>query len=267
MSLSAGLPLRVAHEWVMPLINPSQRLQAFEALTCCDPIGVAKVPARIAPVAAALGWEYDGEVLVVPNWPVLPDNPAKLVAWRTEVEQRIAGAARAAAILQAVLNRWASALGNGNGALIPRPRQLQFLDLPATRTRHFPLPPGAHLVHGLKGDYYVLRGRIEYPAAFETFWKLYPRPVEKAVAYGVWLALDPSAAEAQAICEGARRYASNPYTHAEAHRTVPYPSRWLQRRRWEDEDAPIPFRSHEDISQAVENRPNGVPVLCEEDFR
>jgi hypothetical protein len=303
MGFPVGLPLRVAGEWVRGL-EGSERLWALEALTLCDPVGVAKLPKRIQKLADKLHWQYQHGILVIPAWPLRPPNPNVRVAWIAEVDRRIGDTREGQQICRAIAVSWggsyypneqvetvdAHAETVSTDALAVRtpdlledpststvrtdsrseqliPTQQQLLPVGVGRPRrNFPLPPGARMVHGVKGDYYVLRGKIDYPPSFQEFYITHPRPVEKAEAYGVWLALDPSPEEVDAILTGVRRFAANPYTHAHGRRYVVYPARWLQRRRWDDADVPVPVRTEEEISDHLELRGKSEHGFTPEDY-
>jgi hypothetical protein len=303
MGLLGGISLRFASELVRPL-KPAERLMALDALTLCDPFGVAVVPKAIEAVATKLGWPYERGVLQIPTWPLKPPNPNVRQHWIIELGNRLKGVepdvvarlVRQYAVMWGESGERAVSIARSAGALpesaltvvargstVSAAREVvstPIFDLvpsngeevPSGRrgmvlaARNFPLPEGARLVHGVKGDYYVMRGRVVYPPEFERFWSVYPRPVEKQEAYGVWLAIDPSPAEVEDIIAGAQRFADNPYTHANARRMVVYPARWLQRGRWHDAETPIPFRTEEEISEHLELRRGAGSRLRSEDF-
>lgn len=302
MGLPIGLPLSVAHQWVQGLSAPDL-LAALEALVAVDPLGVGRVSSDILPVAKALGWSYEDGVLEVPAWPLQPPNPNVRMMWLRKLVEAVGGSRPAVRVVTSRAVAWGDSAelgmamlaerfpdiynsgnarkllppetGNNSSLIVRDPSE--FVLVPPTPKvlrrsglngpRHWPLPPGARLAHGAKGDYYVLPpGGFAYPPEFEVFWSVYPKAVEKKEAYGVWLAIDPDPDTAQAIIEGARRYAENPYTHARGRRFVVFPSRWLQRGRWHDNDAPVPYRSEEEIGEHLERRPRGEPALNPADF-
>ena len=212
MGLLQGLPLRIAAEWVKHL-KASERLQAFECLALCDPYGVAKVPPKAEPLAVALHWHYVGGILLVPAWPLRPPNPNVRLSWLEGVDERIGDSAEGQEIARSLAAAWGgvyhpklvlvarlgTALAKREPSSLPigtstetgthtistdeEPLILQnqplFPDIQASQ-RHFPLPQGARLVHGVHGDYYTLVGKLQYPEMFERFWKAYPKAVEKA---------------------------------------------------------------------------------------
>jgi hypothetical protein len=294
MAFPVGLPLRVAAEWVQ-VLTPAERLLALDALIACDPVGVAVVPDRIATVVATLGWFYQEGVLQVPAWPVRPPNPNVRRAWRLELGRRLGGHPSGEQIIRQLVVAWGeggdramavlaehdmvvAAAEPGPPAMVaalttiePSSFELVPLDVSpsrvATPLRNIPLPAGARLVHGVKGDYYVWTGRVVYHPSFETFWGVYPKAVEKAEAYGIYLVIDPDPHEQEEINEGATRFARNPYTLADGKRFVVHPSRWLRRRRWQDQDVPVPSRSHEEISEHLERRGADGPTFTPDDFK
>jgi hypothetical protein len=295
MAFLVGLPLRIAAEWVKGL-KGSGRLQAFEALTLCDPYGVAKVPPTVQTLALALHWHYHAGILLIPAWPLRPANPNVRLSWLQAVDARIGDTIEGQAIARSLAVAWGGvyypqiqlhlpdegllptegtlirtdpstdstySISTPDEPLIPR---IQPLFPEELRERHFPVPVGARLVHGVHGDYYALTGKLVYPEPFERFWKAYPKPVEKAEAFGVYLAMDPDPEEQERIIQGALRYAANPYTHADGQKHIPYPQRWLRRRRFEDEDVVILCRTHQEISDHLESRTGGVEGLRKEDY-
>lgn len=79
------------------------------------------------------------------------------------------------------------------------------------------------------------KARFSYPDPnFHLFWNAYPRRVGKASAYSKWL-VAVREVEPQTIIQAASSYASKT-KHLEA-QYLPYPEKWLNDGRWEDEDS------------------------------
>ena len=70
-------------------------------------------------------------------------------------------------------------------------------------------------------------------AAFDEFYRAYPRHVAKSAALKSWQRLKPTAELAAAITAGASRYAKE--TIGTEPRYIAHPATWLSNRRWEDE--------------------------------
>lgn len=76
-----------------------------------------------------------------------------------------------------------------------------------------------------------------YPAAFEEFYKAYPRHIGKDGAFKVWKTATKRA-DVRTIVDGAMRYRDDPNREDEF---TAHPSTWLNAGRWNDE--PLPPRS------------------------
>jgi len=239
-------------------------------------------------------------ILVIPMWPVRPPNPNMRFAWLKDVDARIGDSWEGQKVASRLAVSWGGVYHPEHSLDLPdtaaettplngtdlrtgistststhtistEHQQLLLQDelltrVPARAIRNIPLPSGARLVHGAHGDYYTTSGKLQYPEAFERFWKAYPKAVEKAEAFGVYLAMDPDPAEQELIVQGALRYSANPYTHADGQKHVPYPQRWLRRRRFEDEDVVVPCRTHQEISDHLEAHVPGSGGFHAEDF-
>jgi hypothetical protein len=76
---------------------------------------------------------------------------------------------------------------------------------------------------------------------FAMFWSVYPRKHDKAKAVEAWAKIAPDEALTAAIIAAVQIAAASHDWRKEAGRFVPYPTTWLNGRRWEDEAAaPMP---------------------------
>lgn len=73
-----------------------------------------------------------------------------------------------------------------------------------------------------------------YPAAFEEFWKAYPRHVGKDGAFKVWKTATKRV-DVRTIIDGAMRYRDDPNREDEF---TAHPSTWLNAGRWNDDRLP-----------------------------
>ena len=83
------------------------------------------------------------------------------------------------------------------------------------------------------------KGKPEQTAqdqVFESFWKAYPRKVNKARARKVWDKLAPDPALCGVMGEALRRFRASPEWQKEGGAYIPHPATWLRNRRWEDDD-------------------------------
>ena len=78
---------------------------------------------------------------------------------------------------------------------------------------------------------------------FQTFWEHYPRKVGKKAAIK---AFEKVADEAEAIIDGAKRYAQDP--NLPETQFIPHPATWLNEGRWEDDPLPERIKSREEIA-------------------
>jgi hypothetical protein len=70
-------------------------------------------------------------------------------------------------------------------------------------------------------------------AAFETFYRAYPRHVARNAALSAWVKLDPDSDLQTVIMTAVARYAID-VQHTEP-KYIAYPATWLNGRRWDDE--------------------------------
>ena len=70
---------------------------------------------------------------------------------------------------------------------------------------------------------------------FLAFWQAYPRKCGKADAEKAYLKLNPSKELQKTILEAVERNKASPGWNRDNGKYIPYPSTWLNGRRWEDE--------------------------------
>ena len=91
------------------------------------------------------------------------------------------------------------------------------------------------------------------PERFAAFWAAYPCGKSKQAAIRAWDKLQPDDALIREMALGLKRALDS-----EAWQRgigIPYASTWLNNRRWEDEDKPLPARTIPDTpTQIVEER-------------
>jgi len=75
----------------------------------------------------------------------------------------------------------------------------------------------------------------ELPEGFAEFWAAYPRKVDKVKAVTEWTKLDPTPELRAAILAGLERHKRSEEWARDRGTYIPYPCRFLSRRRWEDE--------------------------------
>ena len=71
---------------------------------------------------------------------------------------------------------------------------------------------------------------------FGQFWSAYPKKKDKAGAFKIWQRLQPSPETVTAILSALDWQRLQPDWKKDAGRFIPYPSTWLNGRRWEDEN-------------------------------
>jgi hypothetical protein len=82
------------------------------------------------------------------------------------------------------------------------------------------------------------KGNGEPPAGFSAFWELYPRKEAKADAIHAWIEQNPDADLQARILAAVAAQKSNGQWSKENGQFIPYPAKWLNARRWEDEVKP-----------------------------
>lgn len=83
-------------------------------------------------------------------------------------------------------------------------------------------------------------GACIYPTDFLEFWETWPetRRIEKADALKAWVDLAPDSALRQVILAAVKARKQSADWQREHGRYIPYPGRWLKKRRWEDAEPP-----------------------------
>ena len=69
---------------------------------------------------------------------------------------------------------------------------------------------------------------------FEKFWKVYPRKINKHKAYISFKGIKGVLSIFPTLMEGLQKYISSEWSRTEL-KFIPYPTTWLNQRRWEDE--------------------------------
>jgi hypothetical protein len=75
---------------------------------------------------------------------------------------------------------------------------------------------------------------------FSAFWNLYPLKKDKKGAEGIFLKLNPDDDLFKTIITTIERSLRTEDWQKEGGKYIPYPSTWLNRKRWEDEETPLP---------------------------
>lgn len=78
-------------------------------------------------------------------------------------------------------------------------------------------------------------GGVSVSESFSSFWKLYPKHLDKAKALRAWKALDPSKELQEQILTAVREQLTWDNWLKDGGQFIPYPASWLNGRRWEDE--------------------------------
>ena len=74
-----------------------------------------------------------------------------------------------------------------------------------------------------------------FTESFETFWKLYPKKVDKKKTLQLWLKLKPSAELVNTIMQSLGKYCVSEGWTKDHGKFVPHASTWLNAERWNDE--------------------------------
>lgn len=99
------------------------------------------------------------------------------------------------------------------------------------RSEEIPLPPaGIDAILPLQ----VTNGEDD----FLRFWAAYPRKVDKQKALNAWKKLSPDGELCQVIAAALEEQKRSPQWLKDGGAYIPYPSSWLNGRRWEDESGP-----------------------------
>lgn len=81
------------------------------------------------------------------------------------------------------------------------------------------------------------RTSVECAARFERFWQAYPRHVGKTPASRAFAKLNPSDADLDVILKAIADQRVTPQWTKDGGQFIPYPTTWLNQRRWTDEVA------------------------------
>ena len=97
------------------------------------------------------------------------------------------------------------------------------------------------------------QGAAWEPEMFERFWKLYPRKRDKLKALRAWDKLKADRKLMQTMSAALKAQMATEEWQRDNGRAIPYPSTWLNNRRWEDEleDAPSPAAAPRDDRRDV----------------
>ena len=97
------------------------------------------------------------------------------------------------------------------------------------------------------------QGAAWEPEMFERFWKLYPRKRDKLKALRAWDKLKADRKLMQTMSAALKAQMATEEWQRDNGRAIPYPSTWLNNRRWEDEleDAPSPAAAPRDERRDV----------------
>ena len=75
----------------------------------------------------------------------------------------------------------------------------------------------------------------ESKALFDQFWEIYPRKVNKVAAWKAWQKISPDLTLFTQIINAVKAQSRSESWRRDGGRYIPYPSSWLNGRRWEDE--------------------------------
>ena len=94
---------------------------------------------------------------------------------------------------------------------------------------------------------------------FDAFWNAYPRKVSKASALKSWQKLNPDSSLQGQILKALEWQSLQPDWQKDNGKFIPYASKWLNGRRWEDEQPTakvihLPSRSQDDELRDLEER-------------
>jgi uncharacterized protein YdaU (DUF1376 family) len=80
-------------------------------------------------------------------------------------------------------------------------------------------------------------------AAFDAFWKAYPRKVGKQAALKAWRKLRPGPELAERILEAVAAQKRGEAWRRDGGQFIPHPTTWLNQGRWDDEPPELPARA------------------------
>lgn len=76
---------------------------------------------------------------------------------------------------------------------------------------------------------------ISSASEFDFFWKEYPKKKEKSEALKLWQGINPNKKLTEKIIEGVKKYKETDEWQKEGGRFIPYPKKFLENKKWEDE--------------------------------
>lgn len=85
------------------------------------------------------------------------------------------------------------------------------------------------------GNQYPKEPVCVFTESFETFWKLYPKKVDKKKTLSLWLKLKPDQSLINTIMQSLGKYCVSESWTKDGGRFVPHASTWLNAERWNDE--------------------------------
>jgi hypothetical protein len=94
----------------------------------------------------------------------------------------------------------------------------------------------------------------EVDEQFDAFWKEYPNKSDKQLAVKAWKKLSPDEELFAAIMQGLSRWKGSAQWQEDDGRYIPYPSKWLNNRRWEDEVRQGHSQGKQVVAQQYEQR-------------
>lgn len=81
----------------------------------------------------------------------------------------------------------------------------------------------------------VVSKKQEYVEGFDAFYAMYPRHENKSAALKAWNKLKPNAELQEIMAKALMAQKQSPQWNKDGGQYIPYPSTWLNQRRWEDE--------------------------------
>ncbi len=79
---------------------------------------------------------------------------------------------------------------------------------------------------------------VNYISSFQKFWKSYPRKKDKQTAEKAWMKLSPDAALVEKIIAYIEEAKKSPDWTNSNGQYIPYPAKFINNRRWEDQPGP-----------------------------
>jgi len=103
-----------------------------------------------------------------------------------------------------------------------------------------------------------------YSPPFCKFWEEYPKRVCKAAAYKAWKQISPDVVLIEKILKAIRIQKKSSQWQKDRGQFVPYPSTWLNQRRWEDE---IQTENIPVTPKEVDSKPNWLSDAINEGWK